>query len=674
MEERSFYYRYCIVIPASFQKMSEYLEECLKAYDFNIQIFTENKKRYICLGQKNEKRMLEQAEILKIKKPKNNPEKISEDSLLDKRIIDLENKEFFKYKNYNEYLPNQEYYELYYELNQNKKLENNIRYGLGLFTESEMLYIEKSILENIPITDLAKFNELLLEAKKKKKKYIIYENSLFDTLISCHIISESFPLHVSDLSNQISKKIISMKPNLLRSYFNDEMALYFSWLEHYSNFLTIPALISFIIFVISNIASKKINEILYILYAFGIIIWAQFFIVSWNRKESELKVLWGNDDLEFEKEDKRKEFVGEIRKSIITGKDELFYPEKKKLINYSISCGITLIFICFALFIHIISLNLRNLISDESPKLLLMPRYKQFGKQRLHNNSLSKLILPIKNIILGIFGAIFDKVNIYLTEKENHRSKTHYYNSYIIKKFIFESLNYFFDMFYIAFALNNLIETTNTIKSFLYLNEILRVMTEMVFPMIKNMIYIGNINDKKNLNEMRLILDKNIDKKEILKQANFKVFNPYYEYYPLIQEFCFMTLFAFCVPLTPILLIITNNIEMRSDYTKVCLITRRPEVVKKKNIGAWKYIIEFIGIMSIITNVMFCYLYNYTNGETKYSLISFTIWEHFIIFFIVLFRFFFPLSTNWVRIYKARKFYKRSSSFIKLEKNEINNK
>ena len=227
-------------------------------------------------------------------------------------------------------------------------------------------------------------------------------------------------------------------------------------------------------------------------------------------------------------------------------------------------------------------------------------------------------------------------------------------------------------MFYIAFALNDLIETTNTIKSFLYINEILRMMTEMVFPLIKNMIYIGNIKDKENLNETRLILDKNIDKKEILKQANFKAFNSYYEYYPLIQEFCFMTLFAFCVPLTPILLLITNNIEMRSDYTKVCLITRRPEVIKKKNIGAWKYIIEFIGIMSIITNVMFCYLYNYSSGEKKYSLITFTFWEHLIILFIVVFRFFFPLSKQWVRIYKARKFFKRRESFVKLEKNLIN--
>jgi hypothetical protein len=109
---------------------------------------------------------------------------------------------------------------------------------------------------------------------------------------------------------------------------------------------------------------------------------------------------------------------------------------------------------------------------------------------------------------------------------------------------------------------------------------------------------------------MRLISNKDIDKKEVLKQSRFKIFNSYYEYYPLILEFCFMTLFAFCVPFTPILLFITNNLEIRSDLIKVCFLTRRPEAIKKKNIGAWKYILEFIGIASIITNVMFCYIYN----------------------------------------------------------------
>ena len=677
MEERSFYYRYCIIIPASYTKIYQYIEECLKTHDFSVQSFDEKKNKYICISQKSEQRILNQAEILKIKKQKNIPDDNNDNAYLDKRIIDLEKKEFFRQKNYTEFIPSKEYYDLYFnDISEDKKneIEKNKRYGLGLFTESEMIYIEKSILENIPIMDTNKFEELLTKIGKSNKKKLINENSLFDTLINCQIIKDYYPLHISNLSNKISKNIISIKSklpfDLLRNYLNDEVALYFYWLEHYTKFLIFPAVISLFIFLCSKILSKKIEEILYIIYALGITIWIQIFIIFWKRKESELKVLWDIDNLEYEKEDKRKEFIGEIKKSIITGKNEFYYPLKKKLIHYSISSCITLIFIIFALFIHLISLNLRNLINEENHSYFAMKRFIKYDKKRFENNSISKLIVPIKNVLLTILGIIFDKVNIFLTDYENHRTKTNHNNSYIIKKFIFESLNYFFDIFYISFALNDLTETANTIKSLLYFNEIIRIMSETIFPLIKNMFYLGAIKDKEASNEMRLILGKEIDKKEILKQNKFKVFNPYYEYFPLIQEFCFMTLFAFCVPLTPILLFITNNLEIRSDFTKVCLIIRRPEFIKKKNIGAWKYIIEFIGIVSIITNVMFCYLYNYSNGEKKYSLLTFTVWEHLLICFIVILRFFFPLTTKWVRIYKMRKFLKRHEFFINLEKKE----
>ena len=71
MEERSFYYRYCIVIPnLKNNKMIEYLEECLKSNDFNIQNFKEKNKIYICLGQKNEKKNIRTSWNFKNKKTK----------------------------------------------------------------------------------------------------------------------------------------------------------------------------------------------------------------------------------------------------------------------------------------------------------------------------------------------------------------------------------------------------------------------------------------------------------------------------------------------------------------------------------------------------------------------------------------------------------------------------
>ena len=69
-------------------------------------------------------------------------------------------------------------------------------------------------------------------------------------IINCDIIFDHFPLHVSDLSNKLNKKIITAKMkmpyNLLRSYLNDDIALYFCWIEYYTKFLIIPALFSYI--------------------------------------------------------------------------------------------------------------------------------------------------------------------------------------------------------------------------------------------------------------------------------------------------------------------------------------------------------------------------------------------------------------------------------------------
>ena len=74
-----------------------------------------------------------------------------------------------------------------------------------------------------------------------------------------------------------------------------------------------------------------------------------------------------------------------------------------------------------------------------------MPKYRKYSEK---NNVLevgspaSNLIVPVKNLILTLLGMVFDKVNRILTDFENHKRNSDYNNSYIIKKVIFESINY----------------------------------------------------------------------------------------------------------------------------------------------------------------------------------------------------------------------------------------
>ena len=234
-----------------------------------------------------------------------------------------------------------------------------------------MLLIEKTILEKIPVSDVDKLLDLIKDSKPKKsdlldkikseikikeKSPFIDEDSLFETLLNHYIISDHFPLHISDYSKKINKKMMLIKIpyNLIRAYFNDEIALYFAWLYHYTNYIIFPSMVSIFIFSLKFILPEEQIESIRMLHAIGIVIWVQFFIISWNKKLSELKVQWNNDKNLFEKERQRRDFVGELKINPVTGKYHLYYPTYKRLISYFFSALAVLLF--FGVFHNVQSL------------------------------------------------------------------------------------------------------------------------------------------------------------------------------------------------------------------------------------------------------------------------------------------------------------------------------
>ena len=317
MEERSFYYRYCIEIPELYSKISDYFEAILKENSFDIQTFINKNKRYICLSQKDEQKMLKVAEFLKIKKiysdNNNLRENIKGEEIeLPKEIEELEKERPFISSQKEHFLPQDVFNELY-SIDTKNKENNNKRYGLGLFTESEMLLIEKTILEKIPVTDINKLLQLINETKPKNTKLLkvmktdvkinekspfLNEDSLFETLLNHYIITDYFPLHTSDFTKRINKKMLSIKIpyNLVREYFNDEVALYFAWLYHYTIFILFPSIASIIIFLLKFIISNEQIENIRMFYAIGIAIWVQFFIISWNKNSNALQIKWNKDN------------------------------------------------------------------------------------------------------------------------------------------------------------------------------------------------------------------------------------------------------------------------------------------------------------------------------------------------------------------------------------------
>ena len=697
MEERSFYYRYCIIIPEIYNKISEYFESILKENSFEIQTFIHKNKRYICLSQKDEEKMLKVAELLKIKKIYSENkileenEKEKEEIELPYEIEEVEKERSFISSEKENFFPQEVYNELY-SIDIKNKEKNNKRYGLGLFTESEMLFIEKSILEKIPVPDIDKILDLIEETKPKnsnllniiktelkikEKSPFLNEDSLFETLLNHYIISDHFPLHISDFSQKINKKMLLIKIpyNLVRAYFNDEIALYFAWLYHYTSFIFFPSMISFLILILKFVIPEEHLENVRIIHAIGISIWVQFFIISWNQKSSELQIQWNNDENIFKKEVQRRDFVGELKINPVTGKYHLYYPTRKRLISYFFSVIAVLLSLSVSLFFNIVYFNLRKVYSDDS--IFNMPKVKNFSiKYRLFERGeiVTWIIGYIKDTFLGYIGDIFNLINKKITDLENHKTDEHYNNSFIIKKFIFNISNSFLSIFYLVFYLQDLDETSFTIKTSLYSNEFNRIKDDTIVPnlkkIFKNIKNIKNVKDVKALfeaSENNLITGSPIEKKEILKQKNLLGYSTYGDYFAIIQEFCYLTLFASCVPEIGLILFITDFFEIKNDITKLCSVNRRPEYSKQNSISAWEYIMEFIAICSVFSNLLFIYMYNEKIWKNKYSLITFTVFEHLLLAFIFIFRFFMPTTASWVKTYKLRKLFIEDRLRIKHE-------
>ena len=642
-------------------------------------------KRYICLSQKDEQKMLKTAELLKIKKiyiDKNNLNKIKEEVELPKEIEDIEKEYPFKFSEKNNYLPQEIYNELYLIDNKNKE-KNNKRFGLDLFTESEMLLIEKTILEKIPVSDNNKILELIDETKPKNRNLLnmigaefkikekapfLNEDSLFETLINHFIINDHFPLHISDFTKKINKKMLLIKIpyNLIRGYFNDDIALYFAWLYHYTNYIIFPSILSICLLIFKYFSSKDQIENFRILYAIVIAVWAQFFIISWNQKSSSLRMKWNNEEKHFTKEIQRRDFVGEFKINPVTGKYHLYYPSYKRIISYFFSSIAVLQFFCISIFLNVIYFNLRKVIPENN--ILYMSTIKNYSiKHKLFDRGeiITWVIGYAKDTLLSYLEKIFNAINKKLTNLENHKTDAHYNNSFIIKKFIFNTANSFFSIFYLVFFLQDLDETSLSIKTSLYSNEFNRIKDDTIVPnlkkILKNISNIKNIKDVKILfdsEEKNLIQGEPIEINEILKQNSLIEYSSYGDYFSIIQEFCYLTLFAACVPEISIILLITNFFEIKNDITRICSVNRRPEYIKQNSLKAWEYIMEFISICSVFSNLLFIYIYNQKIWENKYSLFTFTVFEHLLLAFIFLFRFFMPSTASWVKIYKLRKMFK----------------
>ena len=150
-----------------------------------------------------------------------------------------------------------------------------------------------------------------------------------------------------------------------------------------------------------------------------------------------------------------------------------------------------------------------------------------------------------------------------------------------------------------------------------------------------------------------------------LERGDYETFDDYLE---MIITFGYVTLFASAFPLASLISVVCIWFEARSDLFKLEKLMKRPRVKKTFNIGSWIWVLEFMALMSVFTNIiLFTYasdqidhLIPFLRGVRDDSVTSvvtiFTI-EHMMLFLIIVLRVCFDKDPAWVSLFKKRASY-----------------
>ncbi|XP_078664179.1 anoctamin-4-like isoform X6 [Branchiostoma floridae x Branchiostoma belcheri] len=444
----------------------------------------------------------------------------------------------------------------------------------------------------------------------------------------------------------------------IRQYFGEKIGLYFAWLGFYTNTLIAPAIVGFICILYgaislgedvtsqeicgSNItmcplcdqrcrywslanqcrysqASHVIDNPATVFFAIFMALWATMFLEFWKRKQAVISYDWDLVGFEDEEERPRPEFESKVsthRINPVNKLEEAFLPFYNKVPRL-IWAGLVVVFmvslVLAAVFAVIVYRIVIVVVFYRSDLGLISERAK------LATSATAALLNLIAIMILN---KIYERVCYWLTDMELPRTQTEYEDSFTFKMFLFQSVNYYASIFYIAFFKGSFVGRPGDYNYFL--NEYRPDECDVGGCLIDLCLQLAIIMVGKQAynNFMELIFPKlknwwsrrgNIDQDDVPEQAYTRweqdcdlvpvpVMALFPEYLEMVIQFGFVTLFVAAFPLAPFFALINNILEIRLDAYKFVTQYRRPMAARAQDIGVWYNILEVLAKVAVVSN------------------------------------------------------------------------
>eukprot|EP00800_Vazella_pourtalesii_P020023 TRINITY_DN6964_c0_g1_i3.p1 TRINITY_DN6964_c0_g1~~TRINITY_DN6964_c0_g1_i3.p1 ORF type:complete len:737 (-),score=159.38 TRINITY_DN6964_c0_g1_i3:992-3202(-) len=404
-----------------------------------------------------------------------------------------------------------------------------------------------------------------------------------------------------------------------------------------------------------------------VIFAIAMSLWAVFFLEFWKRQQFYLQYEWDVLEYEVVEEIVRPEFETKMRRSWekarndkkkdkiryenpITKTVEFFQEDYKVKAKFATTLGAlaTLVAVVVAIVVGVVFYR-----AAVSP-LIAAATSRAYSE---NITALGQFLSIFGGLIVSTSGAliqlvfifimnkIYEKIAVILTAWELHRTQTDHEDSFTVKMYLFQFVNFYSSLFYIAFfkgrilvhfpgrdygtwrgleqcaAYGCLLELTIQLIIIFILKQTLNNFTELGIPLIKILIkYI-----KLYLLKRKRSPDEEGDHEEGLRKklaattpwgrdyqlAPERDHGLFWEYLELVIQFGFVTIFAAAFPLAPFFALFNNYFEVRIDASKFCILTRRPLASKSQDIGPWYSILDIISKIAVVTNA---FLIPFTGG------------------------------------------------------------
>ena len=402
----------------------------------------------------------------------------------------------------------------------------------------------------------------------------------------------------------------------IRNFYNEEIAYYFLWITSLTKWLIIPAILGIIV----NYSNKLMvnpdgthnHSILLLLSAF-LALWGTAFLNYWDQKERIFNYIWGTESFQRSEPDSES-FVPDGYVTLVFNRKFPYISATKTVCKQLVSYIVLLIMLALIIIgVYVIFFL----------KVILIKKYPE-------KQTFIGILSAIENtVLIAIMSNLYNYIANKLNDWQNYRKDFQRINALAVKFILYDLINNFYPLFYIAFVKKSTIfgkdyeqcygfggndscleEMEIQLYTTLSVNFAMNFL-EIGMPLfhqgarmiaLKKKLEIKGIKLGENNNEdLSNLSPHSIDHQMILDEYVGMVG----EYSEILVNLGYLLIFGVVAPLVPLLVLLLTYTEKFFDSYKIFFLSRVKMLDQSNGLNVYKTIIKFIVYGGMFSNVAF---------------------------------------------------------------------